>query len=153
MHCTGYYGECRRRQHRTQTQPDGDSIVTKQDLTVAEPKTGETAEIEVPTLTDENKYVAQVGEIKYTSVKAAIEAAVNGQTVELLRSVTVDEPIMVKHSITIDGNGNSITRSTDGIILNVVYADGMWCVRTTSSPLWWVSRGPSRKYSASMASV
>ena len=43
---------------------------------------------------------------------------------ELLRSVTVDEPIMVKHSITIDGNGNSITRSTDGIILNVVYADG-----------------------------
>ena len=124
MHCTGYYGECRRRQHRTQTQPDGDSIVTKQDLTVAEPKTGETAEIEVPTLTDENKYVAQVGEIKYTSVKAAIEAAVNGQTVELLRSVTVDEPIMVKHSITIDGNGNSITRSTDGIILNVVYADG-----------------------------
>ena len=112
MHCTGYYGECRRRQHRTQTQPDGDSIVTKQDLTVAEPKT------------DENKYVAQVGEIKYTSVKAAIEAAVNGQTVELLRSVTVDEPIMVKHSITIDGNGNSITRSTDGIILNVVYADG-----------------------------
>ena len=124
MHCTGYYGECRRRQHRTQTQPDGDSIVTKQDLTVAEPKTGETAEIEVPTLTDENKYVAQVGEIKYTSVKAAIEAAVNAQTVELLRSVTVDEPIMVKHSITIDGNGNSITRSTDGIILNVVYADG-----------------------------
>ena len=124
MHCTGYYGECRRRQHRTQTQPDGDSIVTKQDLTVAEPKTGETAEIEVPTLTDENKYVAQVGEIKYTSVKAAIEAAVNGQTVELLRSVTVDEPIMVKHSITIDGNGNSITRSTDGIILNVDYADG-----------------------------
>ena len=124
MHCTGYYGECRRRQHRTQTQPDGDSIVTKQDLTVAEPKTGETAEIEVPTLNDENKYVAQVGEIKYTSVKAAIEAAVNGQTVELLRSVTVDEPIMVKHSITIDGNGNSITRSTDGIILNVVYADG-----------------------------
>ena len=124
MHCTGYCGECRRRQHRTQTQPDGDSIVTKQDLTVAEPKTGETAEIEVPTLTDENKYVAQVGEIKYTSVKAAIEAAVNGQTVELLRSVTVDEPIMVKHSITIDGNGNSITRSTDGIILNVVYADG-----------------------------
>ena len=124
MHCTGYYGECRRRQHRTQTQPDWDSIVTKQDLTVAEPKTGETAEIEVPTLTDENKYVAQVGEIKYTSVKAAIEAAVNGQTVELLRSVTVDEPIMVKHSITIDGNGNSITRSTDGIILNVVYADG-----------------------------
>ena len=124
MHCTGYYGECRRRQHRTQTQPDGDSIVTKQDLTVAEPKTGETAEIEVPTLTDENKYVAQVGEIKYTSVKAAIEAAVNGQTVELLRSVTVDEPIMVKHSITIDGNGNSITRITDGIILNVVYADG-----------------------------
>ena len=78
----------------------------------------------MPTLTDENKYVAQVGEIKYTSVKAAIEAAVNGQTVELLRSVTVDEPIMVKHSITIDGNGNSITRSTDGIILNVVYADG-----------------------------
>jgi len=124
MHCTGYYGECRRRQHRTQTQPDGDSIVTKQDLTVAEPKTGETAEIEVPTLTDENKYVAQVGEIKYTSVKAAIEAAVNGQTVELLRSVTVDEPIRVKHSITIDGNGNSITRSTDGIILNVVYANG-----------------------------
>ena len=124
MHCTGYYGECRRRQHRTQTQPDGDSIVTKQDLTVAEPKTGETAEIEVPTLTDKNKYVAQVGEIKYTSVKAAIEAAVNGQTVELLRSVTVDEPIMVKHSITIDGNGNSITRSTDGIILNVVYANG-----------------------------
>ena len=29
----------------------------------------------------------------------------------------------------------------------------MWCVRTTSSPLWWVSRSPSRKYSASMASV
>ena len=124
MHCTGYYGECRRRQHRTQTQPDGDSIVTKQDLTVAEPKTGETAEIEVPTLTDENKYVAQVGEIKYTSVKAAIEAAVNGQTVELLRSVTVDEPIMVKHSITIDGTGTSITRSTDGIIQKVDYADG-----------------------------
>ena len=68
--------------------------------------------------------VAKIGTKFYPSLAEAITAAKDGQTMELLRSVTVNEPITVKNSITIDGNGNSITRSTDGIILNVVYADG-----------------------------
>lgn len=108
----------------TQKQEGSDSIVTKQDLTVEKLEDGKTAEVKAPQLTEDDKYVAQVGDDKYTSVKAAIEAAQDGQTVELLKSVTIDTPIETRNSIVIDGNGNTITRSTDGLILNVVYQDG-----------------------------
>ena len=55
----------------------------------------------------EANYVAQVGDVKYESLEAALAAAQAGDTVTLLADVTVGE-LDVAKSITIDGSGYSI---------------------------------------------
>jgi hypothetical protein len=60
--------------------------------------------------------VAQIGENKYTSVQAAINAANNGDTVTLLADVTVDAPLTIPSSKTVilDLNGHTIDRGLAG---------------------------------------
>ena len=53
--------------------------------------------------------VAQVDSNQYTSLKAALEAAQNGQTVILLSDATVNERIDIYGSITLDMEGHTIT--------------------------------------------
>ncbi len=52
-------------------------------------------------------YVAQIGEKKYESLQAAINAATAGQTVTLLADITED--VTVNKSLTIDGAGKTYT--------------------------------------------
>ncbi len=68
--------------------------------------------------------VAKVGDIYYDSFEEAVEKASVDATVTLLKDVTTDKTIEVDKNITIDGNGKSITRTTDGMVMNVKYGDG-----------------------------
>lgn len=75
--------------------------------------------------------MAQVGTVGYTSLQAAIDAAPEGGTVTLLKSIIIESgdaeqnsaAIIIENSITLDGSGNSITVS-DGFgntsVINVV---------------------------------
>ena len=59
---------------------------------------------------DETTAVASVNGYGYTSLSAAIEAAANGQTVELLKDVTVgNEQIVTTAPLTLNGNGHTVT--------------------------------------------
>ena len=56
-------------------------------------------------------YVAQVGEIKYTTLAEAIQAAKNGGTVELLSNISIDtwKQVWDVENMTIKGNNHTIT--------------------------------------------
>ncbi len=76
--------------------------------------------------TDEENDVAQIGSTKYDTLKAAIEAANSGSTIELLKDITLDEtePIAVNKSVTITsaaGHTYQIKRSNEcnGYMLNL----------------------------------
>lgn len=60
------------------------------------------------------QYVAQiVGGAKFESLQEAINAAADGDTVELLTDCAVSGQISVEKSITIDGNGYTVTSGDD----------------------------------------
>ena len=64
----------------------------------------------------------------YTSIEAAIEAAKAGETIVLLRDVTVAEKITIAKSITLDGNGKTLTYTGNGTsarAIDVPAADGV----------------------------
>ena len=69
--------------------------------------------------------VAKVGDTLYATLKEAVEKAPGGSTIILLKDITVSNPIQIDKSITINGNGHSITRTTDGMVMNVLYQDGI----------------------------
>lgn len=91
----------------------GTSIVTPMELTVKAPVDGEdkTQSLKVPELTDAKKIIAKVGDIEYTSLAAAIDAAKKGGTVELLQNVTIDtwNQVWDAKDLTINGNGHTVT--------------------------------------------
>ena len=45
----------------------------------------------------------------YTSLNDAVAEARDGETVEVLKSISIDKALKIKNSITIDGNGNTVT--------------------------------------------
>ena len=45
----------------------------------------------------------------YTSLNDAVAEARDGETVEVLKSTTIDKALDIKNNITIDGNGNTVT--------------------------------------------
>ena len=90
----------------------GTSIVTSTELTVTKPVLNETQPLEIPLLEDDAKYVAKiVGGEKYTSLAAAVEAAKNGGTVELLNNISIDtwNQVWDAKDLTINGNGHTVT--------------------------------------------
>lgn len=56
--------------------------------------------------------VAMIGATEYCTLPAAITAAKNGETVKLLKDVTVTKPIEVTKSMTLDLNGHVLTAAT-----------------------------------------
>ena len=56
--------------------------------------------------------VAMIGATEYPTLPAAITAAKNGETVKLLKDVTVTNPIEVTKSMTLDLNGHVLTATT-----------------------------------------
>ena len=59
-------------------------------------------------------YVAQVGSVYYHSFAEAFAAAKAGDKITLLRDVTASEIIVINKSITIDGNGKTLTYTGNG---------------------------------------
>ena len=60
--------------------------------------------------------VAQVDSTKYVTLAAAVEAADAGDTITLLNSTSVSEPILIDKNLTLDGAGYTIeTTATRGI--------------------------------------
>ena len=45
----------------------------------------------------------------YTSLNDAVAEARDGETVEMLKSISIDKALEIKNNITIDGNGNTVT--------------------------------------------
>ena len=54
-------------------------------------------------------YVAEVGDVKYTSLTKAIEAASNSDPVKLLDNVNLSAAVEINKTITLDLNGHTIT--------------------------------------------
>lgn len=61
------------------------------------------------------QFAAGIGEIYYTDVKSALDAATDGQTVKLLANKMLPDGIYVSKTLTLDLNGHSL----DGYSLNV----------------------------------
>ncbi|WP_316631942.1 hypothetical protein [uncultured Ruminococcus sp.] len=59
-------------------------------------------------------YVAKIGNAKYETLKAALDAAGANDTIELLADCTVDETYLVTKDITIDGN-NKTVKATEAV--------------------------------------
>ena len=94
----------------TQSQTSGDSIISQQTVTVAEPTgEGQTQTITVSPIGETP--VAKVGDTEYTSLAEAIQDAKNGGTVELLSNISIDtwKQVWDVENMTIDGNGHTIT--------------------------------------------
>ena len=62
---------------------------------------------------DANAATASVGEVKYGTLQAAIDAAQAGETVVLLADVEIDTYVAVRNAITLDLNGKTITYTGD----------------------------------------
>lgn len=58
------------------------------------------------------EYEAKIGNTTYVTLADAVEAAMDGQTVDLLKSTTTNEQIIIKNGITLDGHGFTITAGT-----------------------------------------
>ena len=70
-----------------------------------------------------SKGVAKIGSTYYQTLAAAVEAAQNGDTVQLLKDVDVSSVVLVGKSITIDGDGHKITTSTANRVIRVTTAN------------------------------
>ncbi|MBQ3595626.1 MAG: right-handed parallel beta-helix repeat-containing protein [Bacteroidales bacterium] len=88
----------------------------------------------------EGVYVAQVGEVKYKTVAAAVAAATAGETVTLIANVTED--VTISKNLTIDGAGknytgnisvdNSVNKNVVATVKNVNFVDGTGYAITTN---------------------
>ena len=67
---------------------------------------------------------ATVNGTEYTTIAEAITAAQAGETVTLLRDVTLSEILVINKSIILDGNGKTLTSSA-GRAINVTGANGV----------------------------
>lgn len=82
------------------------------DLVVASKTANKTgSDSEAPFVIENDTFVAQVGDVKYDTVSAAIDAAQAGDTVKLLKDVTTQVTVPAGKDITLDLNGNNITTS------------------------------------------
>ena len=99
-------------------------VPTEEDTTPEEKKTTSSEEVDTQvgegkTPVEETTYVASIGEQGYASLDAAIQAAVNGDTVTLLGNVELTETLTISSKdITLDVGSNTLTVSVsngDGI--------------------------------------
>ena len=67
------------------------------------------------------RYAAPIGDTSYVTLYEAIQAAQEGQTVELRQDVTLSEPLTIDEAITLEGNGKTITgqKNPSDVFLNV----------------------------------
>ena len=65
-------------------------------------------------------YVAQIGSQKFESLQAAVDGAVAGDTIVVLKDINLDKRVNVTKSVTIDLNGKTIT--ADGFYAMYIYS-------------------------------
>ena len=65
-------------------------------------------------VTRDSLAVAQVGEQKYLTLQEAIDAATNGDTVTLLANLEVESTLTISGTVTVNGNGFTLSRKSDG---------------------------------------
>lgn len=65
-------------------------------------------------------FVAQIGDNQYSSIKAAVDAAKDGDTITLLTNVESDETVLVDKDVTIDLNGKTVTSTAVPAFLRVL---------------------------------
>lgn len=70
-------------------------------------------------------YAAQIGETKYETLTEAVAAAQDGNTVELLKDVALSENLYIQKSITLNGNGHTITSTVTNDNAVTVTASGV----------------------------
>ena len=58
---------------------------------------------------DESKAVASIGNVGYTTLAAAVEAAKDGDIITLLKPVEITESLKINKAVVIDGKGNTLT--------------------------------------------
>ena len=58
---------------------------------------------------DESTAVASIGNVGYTTLAAAVEAAKNGDIITLLKPVEITESLKINKAVVIDGKGNTLT--------------------------------------------
>jgi len=68
-------------------------------------------DIKKPEIIDNN--IASIGNVIYTDIYAAIEAAKTGETVKLLKDVELSKQIVITKEITLDFNGKTVTVAKD----------------------------------------
>lgn len=56
-----------------------------------------------------NAYVAQIGDVKYETLDAAVEEANDGNTIVILTDINLTSMVKIEKSVTIDGNNKTIT--------------------------------------------
>ena len=59
----------------------------------------------------EKPVIAKIGGTKYYSLQEAVEAATEGDTIELLADIEASEVILIEKSLTINGNNHKVTSS------------------------------------------
>ena len=102
-----------------------EDVPTEEETIPEEKKTTSSEEVDTQegvgkTSVEETTYVASIGEQGYASLDAAIQAAVDGDTVTLLGNVELTETLTISSKdITLDVGSNTLTVSTssDGIVV------------------------------------
>ena len=77
-------------------------------------------------------FVAEVGEKKYLSLQAAIDAAKTGETVTLLKNVDVTAYVRIDKAITLDLGTKSVTRTNEGTGIFVTNVEGTVTIKNGS---------------------
>ena len=65
--------------------------------------------------------VAMIGETSYWSLEAAIDDAQNGDTITMVHGTTLDSPLHIDKSITIDFNGCTVSTGFDSLVTKPVF--------------------------------
>ena len=86
------------------------------DMIAAGFESKETADGTFELVPTDNAAVAKVNHTYYTSLTAAIEAAQSGGTIEVLADVDLDECLLFNKSVTIQGNGHTLTNTANRIV-------------------------------------
>lgn len=69
------------------------------------------------TVSEEATPVAQIGDVQYATLQAAVGAAKANDTIKLLDNITLDEVLMITDKqVTLDANGKTVTMTEEGII-------------------------------------
>jgi hypothetical protein len=63
--------------------------------------------------------VAVIGDVAYATIEAALAAAIDGDTVAVVRDIALTQTVTIDKAVTIDLGGNTVTGADGAIVFNV----------------------------------